>query len=261
MRTVGVALAVFAIGAGLGWNFAGRLLGGGTQPEPMVAAVRFEDSRPEAIPATERYQAVLPTSPAPMQPEDRRAYQSDMAVRPSDEERRLAEALQWAERYRRRQEMSVQNVIARQVQEEKIRLAAAEAQRWAEVGTHANRIKQPPIQMEQLIAEQGQQHGARSVAEGSKVASAAGSVVGGMASANVEPAATRVRHGRCENCGYRPVRKHARVAKRVRVARHARGRRTSYEAAAFMCPLRWLETALMGERHRGHRARRHTWLG
>jgi hypothetical protein len=261
MRTIGVASAIFAGGAALGWNFAGLIFA--TQvPVPTVAAVRFEDSRQDAIPSTRRFEAALPTSPTATNTEDRRSYQPDMAVRPSDEERRLAEALQWAERYRQRQDASVQGVIVRQVQQEKMRLAAAEAQRWAEVAEQAKRIKQPPAEFGQLIAAQGEQHGARGGIRGSRIASAAGGMVGGMASAKAEPAATRARFSRCENCGYRSSRKHARVAKRNRAARHARAHRAGYESGVFMCPLRWLEAALMGDGHRGRRyVRRHAWLG
>jgi hypothetical protein len=260
MRTIGVASAIFAGGAALGWNFAG-LIFAPQAPVPTVAAVRFEDSRPDAIPSTRRYEAAAPTLPTSTDTEDRRYYQPDMAVRPSDEERRLAEALQWAERYRQRQDASVQGVIVRQVQQEKMRLAAAEARRWAEVAEQAKRIKQPPAEFGQLIAARGEQRGARSGTRGSRIASAAGAMVGGVVSGKAEPATTRARFSRCENCGYRPSRKHARIAKRTRVARHARGHRASYEAV-FMCPLRWLEAALMGDRHRGVRyVRRHTWLG
>ena len=259
MRTIGVASAIFAGGAGLGWNFAGLIFA--TQaPVPMVASVRFDDSRQDAIPSTRRYEAAPPTSPTSTDAEDRRPYQPDLAVRPSDEERRLAEALQWAERYRQRQDAPVQGVIVRQVQQEKMRLAAAEAQRWAEVAEQAKRIKQPPAEFGQFAA-QGQQDGARSGVRGSRIASAAGGMVSGLASAKAERAATRAGFRQCENCGYRPSRKHARVAKRTRVARHVRGYR-SYETAVFMCPLRWLEAVLMGDRHRDRRhVRRHTWLG
>jgi hypothetical protein len=260
MRTIGVASAIFAGGAGLGWNFADLIFA--TQaPVPMMASVRFEDSRQDAIPSTRRYEAAPPTSPTSTDTEDRRPYQPDMAVRPSDEERRLAEALQWAERYRQRQDAPVQGVIVRQVQQEKMRLAAAEAQRWAEVAEQAKRIKQPPAEFGPLVAAQGQQDGARSGVRGSRIASAAGGMVGGLTSAKAERAATRAGFRLCENCGYRPSRKHARVAKRTRVAGHVRGYR-SYETAVFLCPLRWLEAVFMGDRHRDRRyVRRHTWLG
>jgi hypothetical protein len=261
LRTSIVASAIFAVGAGLGWHFANLLFGRETPP-PTVAAVRFEDSRPDAIPAPQRHDASLPAPSLPTQGDDRRSYQPDVTVRSSDEERRLAEALQWAERYRQRQDASVQGVIARQVQDEKVRLAALEAQRWAEVAEQSRRIKQQPVEMRKLIAAQGeQQHGARSVAGSTRVANAGGVVVGGMASAKVRPNVTRARLVPCEHCGR--GRKQARAVRKTRVAGYRRRvNRADYALDELLCPLRWLEAAFMGDRHSGRRYdRRHTWLG
>ena len=260
LRTSIVASAIFAVGAGLGWNFANLLFGRETPP-PTVAAVRFEDSRPDAIPATQRHEASLPAPSMPTQGEERRSYQPDVTVRSSDEERRLAEALQWAERYRQRQDASVQGVIARQVQDEKVRLAALEAQRWAEVAEQSKRIKQPPVEMRKLIAAQGEQNGPRRVAGGTRVASAGGAVVGGMAGAKIRPNVARARLVPCEHCG--PGRKHARAVRKTRVAGYRRRvNGAEYVLDELLCPLRWLEAAFMGDRHNGRRyTRRHTWLG
>ena len=61
-RTAGVASGIFAIGAGIGWQFADLLFRGGP-PMPMVASIQFEGIHPRQTFEPPRHEAV----PAPQQ--------------------------------------------------------------------------------------------------------------------------------------------------------------------------------------------------
>jgi len=116
-RTVGIASVIFAVGAGIGWQFADLLF---QEPAtPMVAAIHFEGSRPHEPSGREatsrpQYEVVRTPAPAPQQPA---AEQPDAVAIQSDEERKLAAALQWVDSYRQRQQAAQWEAVARHQQE------------------------------------------------------------------------------------------------------------------------------------------------
>jgi hypothetical protein len=150
LRAVSVASAIFIVGGGMGWQ-AAEFMFKSEAPTPMLSAIRFEGNQPPgplgkvtaAAPRLEPGQQ--PGHAHPMMEDDR--HPADGPARQSEEERRSAEALEWAEKYRHRQ-AGGQDASPRQ------RLAAAEALRWAEVAEHARHIEQPRMDWEKLAQAQ-----------------------------------------------------------------------------------------------------------
>jgi hypothetical protein len=202
LRAAGVASAIFAVGAGIGWQVAG-LLFQSEPPVPIVAAIQFEGPHQvfgrgtiskqghEAVPAPAPQQAV----------EESRERQSDTASHQLEEERKLADALQWADRYRQRQE------------------AAA----WEAVAKHQQQIQK-------LAQTQGEQALARHGNGSYKLADAGIRLQMG---AQIENAA-----GRSDPVVVRHLRKQNDMASRV--AHRARARLHRAAPETVMCPLRWL---------------------
>lgn len=109
-RNSSVASAIFVVGAGIGWHFA-DLMFEGEAVMPTVAAIRLEGALPQG-PAR---------SPAPSRPEQPGAVREHPSLTPQEssaqqrqpqsvapnpqveEERRLADALLWADKYRQKQ--------------------------------------------------------------------------------------------------------------------------------------------------------------
>jgi len=224
LRAAGVASAIFVVGAGIGWQVAG-LLFQGELPVPIVAAIQFEGSHQvfgrgtiskqghEAVPAPAPQQAV----------EESRERQPDTASNQS-EERKLADALLWADRYRQRQE------------------AAA----WEAVAKHQQQIQK-------LAQAQGEQSLARHGSGAYKLADAGIRLQMG---AQIEKAADQ--SGPVLKA--RQVRKQNDMAKR-RMAHRPRARLHRVAPQTIMCPLLWLEVVVGstmelrgGRRHHRHAA-------
>ena len=208
-RTAGVASAIFAVGAGIGWQLAGVLFQD-ELPTPFVAAVQFEGPHQafgRGTPPKQGHEAAPVAAPvvAPQQAvEERRQPQADAVAKQSEEERKLADALQWVDRYRQRQE------------------AAA----WEAVAKHQQEIQR-------LAQAQGQQAFTQHGSGAYKLADAGTKLQMG---AQIEKAA-----GRSEPVvKVRQVRKQNGMAKR-RVAHRPRGRSHRVTLETVICPLRWLE--------------------
>jgi len=212
-RTAGVAAGIFAVGAGIGWQFA-DLLFRGEPPIPMVASIQFEGSRPHQTSQPPRQEAVGEPVSAPQQgaTENRQ---------PQSEESRLAEALQWAEKYRRQEGQR----------------NAAEALRWAEVIEQAKLFGQGREDVQKVIrAQVEREHGQKNIA---RVALAAGAVQTDKTS---DPVVIRVktRAGECTHaCGGKTAKK--RSTKRTAHRLHRTG---GSPADTFICPLQWLQAVL-----------------
>ena len=213
-RTAGVAAGIFAIGAGIGWQFA-DLLFRGEPPMPMVASIQFEGIHPRQTSQPPRQEAVREPAPAPQQGATENRP-------PQSEEARLAEALQWAEKYHRQE--SQRNAV--------------EALRWAAVVEPSKQVGQGREDVQTVIRTQVErEHTAR-------VALAAGVVQTDKTSDPVV-IAVKARAGECTHaCASKTARKRAtrRTAHRSQARMHRTGGRP---ADTFICPLRWLEAALM----------------
>jgi hypothetical protein len=227
-RTAGVAAGIFAVGAGIGWQFA-DLLFRGEPPIPMVASIQFEGSRPHE--PFGRQEAVRePPAPSPQQgAAEHRQPQSDAAIQQAEEERKLVDALQWVDRYRQRQAATEWERVARYQQElQKLALAQG-VQMQQHILSESRRLKNAnpgKVQIEKVAAQY-------SAAARERISSARKNAA--------------VTHGDA----HRP---HARVNR-------ARGDRME----AFMCPLRWLQAVLtepaMERRNGGRRHSRYTASG
>lgn len=223
-RTAGVASGIFAIGAGIGWQFA-DLLFRVEPPMPVVAAIQFEGTHPhqsfdrQGTSQPPHQEAVREPASAPQQGATENRP-------PQSEEARLAEALQWAERYRQQESQRI----------------AAEALRWAAVVEQAKQFGQGREDVQTVISaqverERGQKNTAR-------VAFAAGLFQTDKTSDPVV-IAVKARAEKCTRaCGNKTAKK--RATKRTANRSQARMHRTDGRPAdAFVCPLRWLEAALM----------------
>ena len=216
-RTAGVASGIFAVGAGIGWQFA-DLLFRGEPPMPMVASIQFEGIHPRQTSQPPRHEAVREPAPAPQQgaTENRQ---------PQSEEARLAEALQWAEKYRRQE--SQRNAV--------------EALRWAAVVEQAKQFGQGREDVQTVIRaqverERGQKNTAR-------VALAAGVVQTDKTSDPVV-IGVKTRAEECTHaCGSKTAKKRStkRTAHRAQTRMHRTG---GGAAETLICPLRWLQAAL-----------------
>lgn len=218
LRTAGVASGIFAIGAGIGWQFA-DLLFRVEPPMPMVASIQFEGSRPHQPFQPPRQEAAHEPVSAPQQgaTENRQ---------PQSEEARLAEALQWAEKYRRQEGQR----------------NAVEALRWAAVVEQAKQFRQGREDVQKVIRaqverERGQKNTAR-------VALATGLFQTDKTSDPVVVAAN-ARAEKCTHaCGNKTAKK--RTTKRTAHGSQARMHRTGgHPADTFICPLQWLQAVLM----------------
>jgi len=217
-RTAGVAAGIFAVGAGIGWQFADLLFRGGP-PLPMVASIQFEGSQPRQSFQSPRQEAVREPASAPQQSATENRP-------PQSEEARLAEALQWAERYRQQESQR----------------HAAEALRWAAVVEQAKQFGQGQEDVQKVIRaqverERGQKHTAR-------LALVAGVVQTDKTSDSVVvPVKTRA--GGCTHaCGSKTAKK--RSTKQTAHGSPARMHRTGRGPAdTFVCPLQWLQAVLM----------------
>jgi hypothetical protein len=216
-RTAGVAAGIFAIGAGIGWQFA-DLLFRVEPPMPMVASIQFEGSHPRQQYQPPRQEAVREPVSVPQQGATENRP-------PQSEEARLAEALKWAEKYRQQQSQKT----------------TTEALRWAAVVEQAKQFGQGREDVQKVIRaqverERGQKNTAR-------VALAAGLVQTDKTSDAVV-VAVKGRAGECTHaCESKMAKK--RAAKRAAHRSQPRMHRTSGRPAdALVCPLQWLQAAL-----------------
>jgi hypothetical protein len=217
-RTAGVAAGIFAIGAGIGWQFA-DLLFRGEPPLPMVASIQFEGGHPRQQSQPPRQEAVREPVSAPQQGATENRP-------PQSEEARLSEALKWAEKYRQQESQRT----------------TTEALRWAAVVEQAKQFGQGREDVQKVIRaqverERGQKNTAR-------VALAAGVVQTDKTSDPVI-VAVKARAEECTRaCASKTAKKRAtkRTAHRSQPRMHRTGGRP---ADTFICPLRWLEAALM----------------
>ena len=210
IRVTGIASAIFSVGAGIGWQVAGVLFQH-EPPTPFVAAVQFEGpyraDGPAAI-SRQGHEAAPVPAPASQHVIDNRQPEPDAIARQVEEERKLADALRWADRYRQRQEAAAWEKVARH-QQEMQRLAQAQG--------------------EQALTRHG--NGAYKLADagtklqmGAQIEKAAG---------QSEPV-VKARH----------VRTHNSAAGRGSAFRpRTRSRRVARET--IMCPLHWLEAVVV----------------
>ena len=216
-RTIGIASGIFAAGAGIGWQFA-DLLFRGEPPMPMVASIQFEGSRPHQPFQPPRQEAVREPVSTPQQgaTENRQ---------PQSEEARLAEALQWAEKYRRQE--SQRNAV--------------EALRWAAVVEQAKQFGQGREDVQKVIRAQVERE--RGQKSATRVALAAGLVQTDKTSDPVV-IGVKTRAGECTHaCGSKTAKKRAtkRTAHRAQTRMHRTG---GGAAETFICPLHWLQAVL-----------------
>lgn len=147
-RNSSVASAIFVVGAGIGWHF-GDLMFEGETAVPTVAAIRLEGAlpqapvrsnvplRPEQPGATREQPYLTPQESAAQQrqPQSATAYQVE-------EERRLAEALLWADKYRQKQAAAEWARVA-SYQEQMQRLAQAQNVQIQVADAGTRRAKEP----------------------------------------------------------------------------------------------------------------------
>lgn len=211
IRVTGIASAIFAIGAGIGWQVAGVLFQH-EPPMPFVAAVQFEGPhRPDGRGTISRrgHEAAPVPAPASPQATENREPEPDAIARQSEEERKLADALQWADRYRQRQEAAAWEKVARHQQE-----------------------------MQRLAQAQGEQALMRHGSGAYKLANAGTKLQMG---AQIEKAAgqnglvVKARH----------VRKHNGAAGRRGATDRPRARSRRVTPETVVCPLRWLEAVVV----------------
>jgi hypothetical protein len=210
IRVTGIASAIFAVGAGIGWQVAGVLFQH-EPPTPFVAAVQFEGPyRADGRAAISRqgHEAAPVPAPASQQVIDNPQPEPDAIARQAEEERKLADALRWADRYRQRQEAAAWEKVARH-QQEMQRLAQAQG--------------------EQALTRHG--NGAYKLADagtklqmGAQIEKAAG---------QSEPV-VKARHVRTHNSA---------AGRRSAFRPRARSRHVARET--IMCPLRWLEVVVV----------------
>ena len=217
-RTAGIAAGIFAIGAGIGWQFA-DLLFRVEPPMPMVASIQFEGSHPRQQFQPPRQEAVREPVSAPQQGTTENRP-------PQSEEARLAEALQWAEKYRQQES----------------RRNASEAHRWAAVVEQAKQFGQGRDDVQQVIRAQVERERGQKIT--ARVALAAGLVQTDKTSDAVV-IAVKARAGECTHaCGNKTAKK--RATKRAAHRSHARTHRAGGRPAdTLICPLQWLQVALM----------------
>lgn len=214
-RTAGIAAGIFAVGAGIGWQFA-DLLFRGEPPMPMVASIQFEGSHPRQQPRQE-------TDREPVSAPQRGATENRP---PQSEEARLAEALKWAEKYRQQESQRT----------------TTEALRWAAVVEQAKQFGQGREDVQKVIrAQVERERGQKNIA---RVALAAGLVQTDKTSDPVV-IGVKTRAGECTHaCASKTARK--RATRRTAHGSQPRMHRTGGRPAdTFICPLRWLEAALM----------------
>jgi hypothetical protein len=207
IRFTGIASAIFAVGAGIGWQVAGVLFQH-EPPTPFVAAIQFEGPyRPDGRGTISGQAHEAAPVPSPQQAVEHREPQPDASARQLEEERRLADALQWVDRYRQRQE------------------AAA----WEKVARHQQ-------DMQRLAQAQGEQALTRYGSGAYKLADAGTKLQMG---AQIEKAAVQSR----PVVKARHVRKHGAAGRRGATYRpRTQSRRVTPETV--MCPLRWLEAVV-----------------
>lgn len=225
-QTSSVASAIFVVGTGIGWHFADLLIE--SDPAiPTLAAVRFEGIQPHE---PFRGDATRPQHEAVREPASgarRDAVETSHPQADADEERKLADALRWVDRYRERQEAQQWDALAEN-QQQMQRLAQAQVEQ----------ARAPLSGGELKVADAGTGAG-KTPRIGPRIGK----------SAAIEPAP---KSGRTKR----------RVAHRAHTrVGHVRGTRRE----AWICPLRWLEAMLtapvMERRSAGRRQYRRTATG
>ena len=233
-RTIGVASAIFTVGAGIGWQLA-DLLFSSEPPTPMVASIQFEGARPHDATAREQIakhgnEAVRDPAPALYQSmEEPARSQSGAATKRSDEERQFADALQWAEKYRRQE--AERHAASRQ-------LAAAEALRWAEVAEQAKRFGQGQENIQNVITAQVERERKQNA---QRVALAANVIKSDKAS-DLVVVHTKALTETCTHACVTRQRPAQRTAHRSRPRVH---RGNGGQLGGFICPLRWLQSVMV----------------
>ena len=148
-RNSSVASAIFVVGAGIGWHF-GDLMFEGETAVPTVAAIRLEGALPQAPvrsnvplrpeqPGAAREQPYLTPQESAAQ---QRQPQSATPYQQVEEERRLAEALLWADKYRQKQAAAEWARVA-SYQEQMQRLAQAQNVQIQVADAGTRRAKEP----------------------------------------------------------------------------------------------------------------------
>lgn len=129
-----VALAILVVGVSIGSRLAG-LLEGEPVGQVMVVHHMEEDPQRRAVAAPEavvkhRQEAERELAAArPQADQEHQRREADSAVKqPSEDERRLADALRWAERYRQGRDAIEREAVSKQRQEETHKLAQAQVE-------------------------------------------------------------------------------------------------------------------------------------
>lgn len=226
-QTSSVASAIFVVGTGIGWHFADLLIQ--SDPAlPTLAAVRFEGTqlhepfRGDATRPQPQHETVREPAPGRQQG----AVETSQPQADADEERKLADALRWADRYREHREAVQWDALAKN-QQQMQRLAQAQSEQ----------IRAPLSGGERKVADAGT--GADKAPRVRK-------------SVAIKPA---------PKSGRRTKRRVAHRAHTRRVGRHVR----SYRCEVWVCPLRWLEAMftapVIERRSTGRRQHRRTATG
>jgi hypothetical protein len=227
LRPVGLAIAIFTAGTGIGWHL-GSLVFTGEESAPMVAAIQFEQGPLHAtLPQQPGWTPELPsTAPNP-----------DTSAALAEEARKLADAMQWAERYRRKQG-------------ERLRLAAASTHGWDEVIANAKHFGPGRYDVQRVIQAQVALENRQNAAQQVQLANAVAKVDRALASeAMAEPVVHRAKSSPEKGARNRQGR-----TERIARQPHERALRRPDH---FFCPLMWLHAAmadLVAER-RAHRHR------
>lgn len=227
-QTSSVASAIFVVGTGIGWHFADLLIE--SDPAmPTLAAVRFEGMQPhepyrgDATRPQPQYEAVREPAFRPQ----KGAVEPSQPQADADEERKLADALRWVDRYRERREAQQWDALAKN-QQQMQRLAQAQGEL----------IRAPLSGGERMVADTGTGAG--------------------------KPPRIGPRMG--EAVAITPAPKSGRTKRRVAHRAHTRvGHVRGSRREMWVCPLRWLQAMLtepvMERRSAGRRQYRRTATG
>lgn len=235
-RTIGVASAIFTVGAGIGWQLA-DLLFSSEPPTPMVASIQFEGARPHDATGREQItkhgnEAVRDPAPALYQSmEEPARNQSGAATKRSDEEREFADALQWAEKYRRQE--AERHAASRQ-------LAAAEALRWTEVAEQAKRFGQGQENIQNVITAQVERE--RKQRQNAQRLALAANVIKSDKASDSVVVHTKALAVTCTHACVARKRPAQPTAHRSRPRVH---QDNGGQLGGFICPLQWLQSVMV----------------
>lgn len=213
LRTIGVASAIFFAGTGIGWQIA-NLVFSGDAPTPMIAAIRFDDALQHAAyrPGPDRTPHLPPVALAP-----------DASADLAEDARKLADAMRWAEGYRRTQDG--------------LKLAAAVTHGWTEVAANARRFGPGRYDVRRVIQAQIAHENKQNAAQQVQLAGAAAKVdMVPTQEIIAEPVVHRSQASAAKPAGRRQATVRRNTPRSQGLAVHRRDH--------YLCPLTWLHTAM-----------------